>query len=107
MDTNTNDEMAKLAAEDIFKVLGKDDIPVEEKGILLAQIADNIQARTISYILDKVLTDTQKDELNKLFDAGDNAAVDQFIETNVPNYDTIYNEQARILGMELANKFAK
>ena len=96
----------RLEDEDIFDVLGAGDIPDEEKGLLLGKMVELIERRTLERILDSLDEDTAKHLEKDVLDKEDNDpdALQKFLDIYVPNYQDMFNAEARSLRQELIQK---
>ena len=97
------DEKNKVASkfkEDIFTALGAAGISDEEKGDLLARMVDLVDSRSLDKIIDS-LNETQMAELKVIIEKDDTEAWEKFVETNVPHYMQIYQDEAEKLRQEM------
>ena len=111
MDANDNTDQSvedsKLKfKDDIFSALDAGDISDEEKGALMAKMADLVDSRTLDRVLDR-LSGEDKAELEKIADNDDTDAFDKFITEKVPDYSAIFEEEAGKLRQELIIDLAK
>jgi len=93
-------------SDDIFAVMGAGNIPDEDKGALLAKMLQVVQTRVLLKILDS-LSDKEDSELNAIADRGDAEELEQFLRTHVPNYDQLFEDEAKLLRQELVIEFGK
>jgi hypothetical protein len=78
------DELAKQVAAD----LGISELPEDKQKELIAQFGEvALKAATLA-VMNK-LTAEQRAEFMKLAEAGDSAPVQAFLDTNVPDHETI------------------
>ena len=103
---NNLSEAKDQAEDDIFAAMGAADIPDEEKGALLARMMDLVQSRSLLKIVDS-LSESKKEELEKLVEGEDQAELESFLVQNVPSYEQIFTDEAKRLRQELTIEFAE
>lgn len=91
--------------EQLIQELGLDGMPAQQQEMLLNTVYSNLNLRVIGLISDK-LDDNQLTELNKLIEKNDDTAV-QWIESNVPDYVSIIENEAKTLIEDLKSKIDK
>lgn len=92
--------------KDIFEALGASGIPEEEKGALLAKMAEVVQTRTLLHIVENLPPEKQ-DELQKISETGSPEDIEEFITQNVPDFEKIFLDEAKKLREELIIKLSK
>jgi hypothetical protein len=92
--------------KDIFEALGAGNIPDEEKGELLAKMAEVVQTRTLLRIADELPPEKQE-ELQKFAEVDDPEGLEDFITQNVPDLENIFLDEAKKLKEELIIKLSK
>ena len=76
----------------ILEDLGLLDLPEERKAELLDKMSDLIQKRVLLRIV-KMLSDKDKNDLDKVLEKGDAVQIQDFLMSKVPNLDEITQEE--------------
>jgi len=87
------------AEKDLFEAIGFKDLSDDEKAALLAKMMKLIEARTITKILDSV-TPEQSEKLKNLSE-DDPDALENFLQKEVPGYESMFYDEAKKLRQEL------
>lgn len=90
----------------LFKELGIDEIDADKKAELLDTIAEIVQNRLAVRIVD-VLTEQELNQLADLIKSGDDKALGEFLDSNVPDYHAIVAEEIRRVKVELFEDVAE
>lgn len=85
---------------DIFKELGMENVPEEQKEALRQQMLDLIETRFNRAIL-MAMSEEEKLEFDKVLESGE--GVDEFIQAKVPNYAEIHRQIIDDLKQEMLN----
>lgn len=80
--------------------LGLDDLPLEEKDLLLAQIYEQLELRVGTRLAD-AMNDQQLAEFEQFIDANDEQKALQWLQTNFPDYPKVVQEELERLKQEL------
>lgn len=83
---------------DIFKELGMENLPEEQKQALREQMLDLIETRFNRAIL-MSMSEEDKQEFDKILESGQ--GVDEFIQAKVPNYTEIHHQIIEDLKQEM------
>lgn len=88
------EKVEEILKVDLFKELGIEDMPADQKIALAEQMFDVLLKSIMVGVLEN-LTPEKRDELSNLFDsAGENPqAVTDFLEREVPDYEDIAKEE--------------
>lgn len=84
----------------LFKELGIEEIDADKKAELLDTIAEIVQNRLAMRIVD-VLSEQELNQLADLIKSGDDRALGEFLDSNVPDYHAIVAEEIRRVKVEL------
>lgn len=87
----------------LLEELGLSQLSAEQKDQLNSQLADVLQNRITSRILE-VMTDEEQKELDKLVAAGDDKKVDEFLAETVPGVELIAGEEFEKLKHEMVRR---
>lgn len=90
---------------DIFAALGAESLPDEEKAALLARMFEVIQTRVFGRVYD-MLDEGKRTELEQMLEAGHFEEVDDFLMESIPNLESMYQEEGKVLRQQLIVKFA-
>lgn len=85
---------------DIFKELGIENLPEDQKEALRQQMLDLIETRFNRAIL-MSMSEEDKLEFDKVLQSGQ--GVDEFVQTKVPNYTEIHRQIIEDLKQEMLN----
>lgn len=85
---------------DIFKELGIENLPEDQKQALRQQMLDLIETRFNRAIL-MSMSEEDKLEFDKVLQSGQ--GVDEFVQTKVPNYTEIHRQIIEDLKQEMLN----
>ena len=80
--------------------LGLGSMPEEEKKAFLAYVYEELELR-VGTELSKDLSDTQLEQFEKLIEAGNQDAVQRWLEAHCPNYTLVVNEELEKLKAEI------
>jgi hypothetical protein len=75
-------------ATSLITDLGLDDLGQEEKDELIQKLAETLQNRLFSTVMQE-LTDEEKDELNRLSEDSNNERINEYIKEHVPDLEII------------------
>lgn len=87
------------AEKDLFEAIGFKDLSDEEKAALLGKMMRLIEVRTLNKILDS-LTPEQDEKLKNL-DQENPDALEAFLQEDVPDYESLFYDEAKKLQQEL------
>ncbi len=89
MDKN---QLASLLSLDLFKELGLENIPAEQKMALGEEMIKTVWQMILVRILE-TLSDEKKDKLYDLMNAGEPEAVNEYLKAEIPDYDNLVQEE--------------
>ena len=92
-----------IVQQHIINLLNLDYLPDAEKAVLLDKMVEVVNQRALLRVLEG-LDKIKKDELEKLLEEGTDEALQQFIQTNVPNFLTMLTEETIKLKEEVVEK---
>lgn len=106
MDTISSAEVEKYLKADLFEELKMEALSPEERAAFLERIGEIIHQRVMLRLMQK-LNDDQKNRLESLLSQqpGDDAALGQFLKSEVPNIQQIVDEETAGYKKELVDKF--
>ena len=84
----------------IIKELGLDTASEEEKNQILVKVTDSLLKRLLVRAYE-VLNETDRAEFERLTTAGDQAAIEVFLKTKLPNLDQVRDEEMQNLIAEM------
>jgi len=96
---NDLDSLKGKAEKDLFEAIGFKDLSDEEKAALLGKMMKLIEVRTLNKILDS-LTPEQDEKLKNL-DQENPDALEAFLQEDVPDYESLFYDEAKKLRQEL------
>jgi hypothetical protein len=76
-----------MTREDILKILGIENSDPLTQNELLQQVSSSVSTRILNKVTEQ-LDDNDLDELSKLIDADDEAAVSSYIESKIPDFES-------------------
>lgn len=88
MSNTTQDFLQK----DLIKELGLDNLPEEKKAKFILKIGELVQQNMILRILNE-LSETDKDELDKIMAANNGDKTFEFLQSKIPNLEDIAREE--------------
>ena len=91
--------LKEKAEKDLFEAIGFKNLPENEKAALLEKMMKLIEVRTLNKILDSL--NPEQDEKLKNLDQNDSEALENFLQEYVPNYETLFYDEAKKLRQEL------
>lgn len=99
-------EMKDKAKDDLFEVIGAQDLTDDEKGALLAKMIRVITGRAVVR-LGEELSEEDRKKFEELVEADNDEEIDKFIAEKAPHFDSYFEEEARKLRQELIIEFGK
>lgn len=99
-----NDTKSLIQAN-IIDLLELRDLPIDQRDRLLAQMGEMVQERVMDQVLTK-LSDAQKQELDQALEQNSSAAVDAFLQANVPDLEAMVAAEAARLKLEMVDDLA-
>jgi hypothetical protein len=91
--------LKEKAEQDLFEAIGFKDLSDDEKATLLGKMMKLIEVRTLNKILDS-LTPEQDEKLKNL-DQENPDALEAFLQEDVPDYESLFYDEAKKLRQEL------
>ncbi|OQA04255.1 MAG: hypothetical protein BWY68_00430 [bacterium ADurb.Bin400] len=101
-----NDTTQAQATDDIFSIIGAQDISDEEKGALLAKMIEVVQARTMIRIVES-LDEERQQRLEDVVAKDDAEELEEFLNKEVPEFSQIFADEAKKLRSELIVEFTE
>lgn len=91
---------------DLLKEIGLDDLPFEEKDLLLAQIREQLELRVGTKLAD-AMSDAQLDEFEQFIDKEDEQGALSWLSQNFPDYPQVVRGELEQLKEELKQQSAQ
>ena len=82
----------EILNSDLLIVLGLETLSDEDKAELVSQMTSTVQKATVLRVLDN-LSEEKKSELDSLLNSDDADKINAFLETEVPNFADLINEE--------------
>lgn len=86
--------------DSLLQELGLDELPLEEKDLLIAQIYEQLELRVGTRLAD-AMDDQQLDEFEKFIDGEDEQGALEWLSQNFPDYPKVVQEELENLKQEL------
>lgn len=86
--------------DNLLKELGLNELPVDERNKLLAQIYETLELR-VGMKLAESMSDEQLDEFEKFIDTNNESGALKWLETNFPNYKQVVADELDKLKLEI------
>lgn len=91
-----------LDEQNIINILGIEALPDERKIAIIERVSELVQKRLFVRLLD-FLNASDKEELTRFLDSGDQKGLGDFLQEKVPNFADWIEEEVRKIKKELAD----
>lgn len=89
--------------DSLLKEIGLDQLPLEEKDLLIAQIYEQLELRVGTRLADS-MSDQQLEEFEKFIDGDDEQGALKWLSQNFPDYPKVVQEELEKLKQELKDQ---
>lgn len=96
-----------LVNDDIFTILGIEDLPDDEKQSMLTTMLETIQGRVVARLLD-ALTEEERVQVEKYFDESNTEAINALLQAKgIDGLSSLMAQESMIYKLELAQIVAE
>lgn len=91
-----------IKCDDMIKLLGLNDLSSEKKEELVQEMSEIVSDRVLLKVVDKISKD-EAIELNKMFEKNDMDGVSNLLDSRIPDFANILQDELNIFKEELVN----